>query len=345
MSWTEHHSRSENLAAEAEMASRTGDATRAEQLYRQAAEAEEAAFDNLTSAKLRTRGITCVSAVALWYKSHEYATAERTALTYLTISDLPSFAKVQLRELLHLIWTADVAQQSGVNFIRGDVLVSVKGGEVIYGGAPLDLIMRKVEGVQAIVSRAVEMLLQRPFRKRGQPEPDIQSVFRPWLFQAPAGSYQFAVRVQEPKQMSLWESDRPKVERVTATIFDILRASASDPENELRSVVDDDQYRLAFLSLSRNLAPTGKSFDLLEVRDASAPTSPVASFGMETRQEINAALRRAKPPRSVSTMDEPVTLHGVLRGVHLDEDWIELSTETPPSHVRVEEAGDALETM
>ncbi|MEK7407376.1 MAG: hypothetical protein AAB225_20055 [Acidobacteriota bacterium] len=346
MSWNERHSGSEKLAADAEIASRAGDASRAEELYRQAAVAEAEAFDDLAADKRRTRGITAVSAVALWYKGRDYVAAERLAHHYLANSEIPPFAQAQLRELLHVIWTAHAAEQSGVRFVRGDVLVSVKGGEVIHGGAPLDLIIRKVEGIQAVLFRTVEMLLERPFRRRGAPALDIQSLFRPWLFQAPAGSYQFAVRVQEPKQRDLWEADRPKVERVTATFFDVLRASASDPVGELAAVVQDTQYREAFLSLSRNLAPTGKTFDLLEVRDASAPAAPVASFAVDTRQQINAALRKAKPPRPLVGTDEPVTLQGILRGLHLDEDWLELATtETPPAHIRVEEAGDALDDV
>ena len=346
MSWNQHHSRSEKLAADAEVASRSGDARRAEELYRQAAAAEAEAFDHLAIDKLRTRGITAVSAVALWYKARDYVAAERLTHRYLAALELPPFAEAQLRELLHVIWTAHDAQQSGVRFVGGGVLVSVKGGEVIYGGAPLDLISSKVAGIQAVLFRTVEMLLERPFRKHGPPELDIQTMCRPWLFQAPAGSYQFAVRVQEPAQGELWEANRPKVERITAMFFDVLRASASDPEAELLAVVPDTQYREAFLSLSRSLAPTGKTFDLLEVRDASAPAALVASFAKETRQQINAALRKAKPPRPVVSTDEPVTLQGILRAVHLDQDWIEVATTAPPvAHIRVEEAGDALDDV
>ena len=102
MSWNQHHSRSEKLAANAEVASRSGDARRAEELYRQAASAEAEAFDDLAIGKLRTRGITAVSAVALSYKARDYVAAARLAHRYLAALELPPFAEVQLRELLHL---------------------------------------------------------------------------------------------------------------------------------------------------------------------------------------------------------------------------------------------------
>jgi len=70
VSWNHHHSLSERLAIEAAMASGTGDHTRAEDLYRRAAFEEAAALDALAGDRHRTRGITAISAVALWYKGH-----------------------------------------------------------------------------------------------------------------------------------------------------------------------------------------------------------------------------------------------------------------------------------
>lgn len=345
MSWDDHHSRSERLAGEGARAARSGHRAAAEVLYREAAEAESAALGALSPEKLRTRGVTAVSAVALWYKAHELLNAEHLAHRCLASGDLPGFAQSQIRELLTLIWTTQSAEATGVKFVPGDVLVSVKGGDVVYGGAPLDLIVKKVEAVQAVLLRTVEMLLGREFRRRGAPAADIQAMFKPWLFQAPAGSYQFAVRVQEPAQMELWESDRPKIDQITRTFLQILHASATDPDAALEAVVPDKQYRDAFLNLSRNLAPNGRSFDRLDVRDAGAPSVVVASFEVETRQGLNAALRRARPQRA-SDDEEVQTIRGTLRALHLDKDWLEVATTAaPPQHLKIEDAGDVLDDV
>lgn len=346
MSWDEHHSASERLAAEAERAARLGDRAAAEELYRQAAKAEAAALDDVGREKSRTRGVTAVSAVALWYKAHDLTRAERLAHRCLATGDLPGFAQSQIRELLSLIWTTESAEATGVRFVPGDVLVSVKGGDVVYGGAPLDLIVKKVEGVQAALLRTVEMLLGREFRRRGGPPTDIQSMFKPWLFQAPAGSYQFAVRVQEPAQMELWESDRPKIDQITGTFLQILHASATDPDTQMEALVPNKQYRDAFLNLSRNLAPTGRSFERLDIRDAGAPAVVVASFEVETRQGLNAAIRRSTPPKIESPTESAETIRGTLRALHLDKDWLEVTTtDNPPQHLKIEEAGDVLDDV
>ncbi len=107
------------------------------------------------------------------------------------------------------------------------------------------------------------MLLKRPIRRRGGPPLEVLSMFRAWLIQVPAGSYQFAVRVEQPPQMDLWEQP-PEIGQITETFFTVLNAATADPERQLQNVVPDEGYRDVFLSLSRNLAPTGKSYEWVE---------------------------------------------------------------------------------
>lgn len=346
MTWSEYHSLSEQLASQAETVARRGGLRDAADLYRQAAQAELNALEAIAPERPKTLGVTAVSAVALWYKAGDYASAERIAHKYLG-ADLPQFAVQHLRDLLQVIWTADAAARAGIRFVPGDVLVSVKGGQVVYGGAPLHLIVRKVEEVQAVFYRTAEMLLGLPLRKRGGPTMEIQSVFTPWLFQAPAGSYQFAVRVQEPLQTDLFPNARPQVEQVAAKFLSIVRASATDPEASLAEIVPDPDYRVAFLKLARNLAPTGKAFEQLDIRDASVPAARSISFATGSRDGINAALRKERPVTPREVKGTLRSLHGILRAVHLDRDWIELALLDPPQgeHVTVHDAGDALDDV
>ncbi len=62
MTWLEQHRESERFAADAEMAERRGSREEARRLYSQAAQAEERALDQLDPSKLRTYGISAVSA-------------------------------------------------------------------------------------------------------------------------------------------------------------------------------------------------------------------------------------------------------------------------------------------
>ena len=142
---------------------------------------------------------------------------------------------------------------ANANFLPGQVFVSVKGGEVVTGGVPLDLLVEKVQTIQSMFYRTVEFIRDMPLRTRGAPPKDIQEFCRPWLFQAAPGGYQFSVAIQEVKQMDLFREDQ-RPDLVAHQFLEILRATASEDPKVLEAIVPKAEYRTAFLKLSRNLA-------------------------------------------------------------------------------------------
>lgn len=329
MNWVELHSQSERLAIEAETERRAHNPARAMALYKRAAELERAALDQLDATKARTRGITAVSATALWFKAGEYAAAEQLAYAMLADSSIPDFAREDLRNLVQAIWTESSKRDAGITFLPGHVLVSVKGGEVITGGAPLDLIVDKVQTIQAIFYRTVEFLSGFAHRKAGVPPKELQDVCRPWLFQAAPGSYQFAVALQKPQQPDFFKEDIDP-ERIALHFLEIVSASSSESAEELTKLVPDDKYRGTFLKLTRNLAPTGKTFERIEFR-ASGEVRPV-SLGVAARANINRQLRSVVGPQATS-QEAAEELRGVLRAVHLDKDWLDVVVNGQSIHI------------
>jgi hypothetical protein len=91
MSWREYHIKSEQLAADAEFAARSGNAAQAITFYTQAAEVEMHAVSQLDISKKRTLSITVVSAVALWYKARKDEAAESLAYEWLAKGVLEPF--------------------------------------------------------------------------------------------------------------------------------------------------------------------------------------------------------------------------------------------------------------
>ena len=203
MSWIKSHSRSAEYASQAEEALRAGESDDAKNFYRLAAKEETGALEELDPKKTRTLGITVVSAASLWFKAGEFREVERIACKWLATDELPYFSISQLQAVLHAAWNEQIFRKLGIEFVKGDVLVSFGGGDIAAGAAPLELVHRKVNEIRNIFYRTIEMLLNLPFRKKGLPSTNIQGQFRPWLLQAPPGSYQFAVRIQKPAQMSL----------------------------------------------------------------------------------------------------------------------------------------------
>lgn len=329
MSWLEKHRESEQLAIEAEVASRSRDLVLATSLYRGAAEAEQRALEQVDVSKPRTLGITAVSAVALWFRAKEYVAAEQLAHAVLARGKIPDFARRELRNLVQAIWIESAKEEAGLSFVPGEVLVSVKGGDVITGGAPLDLIIDKVQIIQSLFYRTIELLKDMPLRRVGRPPPEIQNLCRPWLFQSIPGSYQFAVAVEKPGQLDFFAKDI-EPDQIANHFLQIINASSSKDSEGLEKLVPTIAYRNTFLKLTRNLAPTGKLFERIELRTVDNP-KPI-SLDSTAREQINQRLREAASSLG-SPLEIPEEVRGVLRAVHLDKDWLEIGVENALVHV------------
>jgi hypothetical protein len=340
MSWVDLHEESERLAAEAEMLTREAP-DRARGLYAKAATREVAALEELAPTKLRTAGITAVSAVALWFKAREFREAQRLAHRVMANSALPPFAVQQLQELLQAIWSEEVRQTAGLRFSEGVMLVSVSGGQSVTGGAPLDLVLSKVENIKALFFRTVEYLQHLPHRKRGVAPLEVQNVCRPWLFQAGPGSYQFAVAIEDVAQRNLFGPEIPSIDEIKDTFLSFLRASSYDPDVALAELVPDSEYRGTILKLTRSLAPTGKDFSVLTIKRGLLDSDPI-TLTEDSRKEISAVIKR-QFTRPQESGEMPGELRGVLRAVHLDEDWLEVIVDGQP--IRVVEVVEAVDDL
>jgi hypothetical protein len=113
MSWASLHRESEESAVAAHEALRRGERARARELFAQAATAEMRAFESTGPDKLRTLGVTGVSAVALWYKAGQLDEAEQFAHRAAAQVGMPAFAMAELRELLQAIWNERAQQEAG----------------------------------------------------------------------------------------------------------------------------------------------------------------------------------------------------------------------------------------
>lgn len=322
MTWSKYHKESQKLAIEAEFALANGKQEEALKLYRNAAEFEEKSLNELDDSKIRTKGITVVSAVALWYKAEEFTRAEQLAYSNLGDSSLIDFARDELRNLVQVIWTEVVKREAQVKFLPGQVTVSLSGGEVVTGGAPLDLIVEKVQSIQAIFYRTIEMIKSIPHRRTGPPRRDIQNACRPWIFQAVPSSYQFSVAVQRPSQMDFFAEDvNPR--EITDKFMKILTASISDASSEIENLVPDEDYRITFQKLIRNLSPAkeGKAFSKIKLRSPDIP-NPVV-LDVDSRFKINKHIKEISD-QTPEVIEKHEELQGTLRAVHLDKDWIEI---------------------
>ena len=341
MTWLDLHKESEKLADQAHDSKRRGQLERAKDFFVRAAKEEEHAFGSLNENQPRTLGIVAVSATALYFKGGELKLAEEFAHRAMSAPYLPPFAHAELREMLQSIWNEIAQTEAGVKFVPGQVVVSVRGGEVVTGGAPLDLILNRVQIIQSLFYRTVEFLKNYPLREKGLPTKDIQEKFKPWIFQTVPGSYQFIVAIQKPVQDDFFGTDDPEPELLTEKFLEILRASTEEEPAAMRTIIPDERYRKVFLKLTRNLAPTGKSFESMQIRSTKERTG--VTLSSESRRQINLHLK--VPFVGVANTDEvEIVVKGLLRALDLERDWLEV-TEISGNHIRVSQVGEAVDDL
>ena len=322
MSWAIHHSQSEELASQAEAALKKGNRDRAIEIYRLSAKEEERALDALDPNKIRTLGITVVSAASLWFKANELKQVERVACRWIAADLLPDFAVVQLQEALQTTWHKRDFQQSGIEFMRGQVTVSLSGGEVSRGAAQLELVHKQANKIRNFFYCIIEMTLNRPFRKRGLPSADIRKHFRPWLLQAAPGSYQFAVRFQRLGQLSSFPEVSPGIEEITQKFMQIVHTAIQESREELEQIIPDAAYRSGFLRMSRDLAPTGKTFNKLEITSTTDSDAFPIVLLPESRKALNNMLRREREDVDIATQEKQIIglpPHVPRRGIGMED--------------------------
>ena len=316
---------------------RLGNREDARALYASAAVSEEQALEELDLSKARTYGITAVSAASLYFKADQLDSAERIAIASVAFDQLPAFARRQLQHIMQVIWAERERQTSDLRFAPGQVMVSVSGDHVVAGGAPLHPILDKVKTIELMYCRIAEFLSDIAFRTGGALSKGIRENYRPWLFQAPPGSYQFAVAIQQGENADMFVSPG---EVVADFFFKVLRLGSNGSDEEFSEAVPDARYRKTFLKLARNLAPSGKAFDALEVR--SADDSQSVKLDQEVRKRLGERIRGLEEP-SVNIAAHRQVHIGVLRAIHLDKDWLEVAAEE--GHIKVVGVGEEVDDV
>ncbi len=327
MDWLTHHRRSEELAARAHEHARRGEKSQAEAFFLEAAEAEQAAVELVDEGKPRTLGITAVSAVSLWYKAKAFERAAALAHQCLARTVITGAAREQLDDLLLTLYNERDKQRMSGQFLPGSVTVAVKGGDVLRGAAPLELIVERVKTLQAIFVRVIEWQAKKPLRRRGGPTRDISSAFEPWLIQEAPGSFQFSVAVKVNGQLDMFSPDQLEAADIGRKFLDVVTTIATDGTGDAsKELVPEDDYRGTFRKLIRNLTPTGGSFESMVI-SSKERSDTVVALDDTTRPLLANVLKAEQAKADTAAGEAPIELCGVLRALDLDKDWLKVEIE------------------
>jgi hypothetical protein len=318
------HKRVEGLMSEAELLEAAGFKEQARALYFEAAQSESLAFDLVPTDRVRTRGILAVGVVALYRRADAIAESVRYAHLYLSRTDLPDFALVQLEDALLEIQRERHARASNKTLGRHSLDIVFDGGDARFGIAPLDAFMLKLQQFERYIMRVGEWVANKPFRDRGPVSPDVERLCHLQVTAPIAGSFRFSLRIESPLQLELFVDDSTNhitADTIASASYSVLDSVANDSTEQLAQRIENQQYRIAFLKLVRNLVPDGKDLGTMEVQHTTQYGRSTATLTRQVRHDIDEYLTRGRrratgPPETIR--------RGVLRALDLDKRFIVL---------------------
>lgn len=337
----ESHRQAEELAAEAAAAAEQGRRSTALELYSTAAVFERTAFEKTPADKKRTRSILAVSVVSLLYKARRYEDAELEIFARLASRQLLPWAELQLRELLEVVTDERLIEAKLRRQYTGEsVTLSLRGGDIGAGTGPLDLVLEKAAGFRNLFYRVAEYVGDYPLRLRGGPPKELLDLLQIRTTQPSLGSYQLEIKLTESAQLELLDKPSVRSPDVSDKLFSFLQALNAGSRERVEAIVPDPGYRKALLDLTRSVAPTGKRIKEIGLyRGKGEETESV--YLTTTLQE---RVREVLPPKPKVSAEGYQELRGVLRAVHLDQNWLEMTTPNG-QHEKCDTMADMLDDV
>jgi hypothetical protein len=318
----EKHKESVELASAGANALAEGKSKEAFHFYARAAQLEEEALKAIPSDKTRTRSILSVSLAALLYKSQQFEKAEITIFRMLGTETLQEWANRQLRELLQVVSDERVlATELQSRYSEESITVSLRGGEIGTGTGPLDLILEKASGFRSLLYRFAELIGNYPIRRSGNPPKELVDLIQARATEPMPGSYQLKIRLTEPIQPGLFQPSPVQPRDLSNVMFQFFdHLMVGDPQG-LEELVPQPDYRKALLQLTRNVIPRGKRIKEIGLH-RTHDQKPESVYLTEA---LSPRISEVIPKTPKGAEDEELERCGVLRALHLDKNWLELT--------------------
>ncbi|MGD0283427.1 MAG: hypothetical protein ABSB95_13815 [Dissulfurispiraceae bacterium] len=341
MMLNDKHREAEDLSAAAAIARAQGRREEAVELYSRAAKAEEAALSEVSRDKARTRSILSLSLASFLYKAELLDAAEIKIFQLLGDGSLEEWADRQLRELLQVVSDEKMLVMALRRRYSGETItVALRGGEIGQGTGPLDLILEKAAGFQSLLYRFAEWVGKYPLRLRGNPPKDLMEFIQARASEPALGSYRIEIRLTEPLQMEMFESSRVQPQAVSDIMFEFFTKLTEGPPEKLEELVPQSDYRKAFLQLTRNLTPAGRR--LKEIGIYRQHQSKIQSVFLT--DALPRKIQEAFPRKEKDSQEPRIKLNGVLRALHLDKNWLEI-TRKDGERIRCDTVHDMLDDV
>ena len=243
------HHKAVDLSAFALMEQMRGNAERSAELFEQALENELAAIEELKEPVEPTYSVLHRSAGWMAFHCRKFRIAEKLAARALSHDPHPEIAE-ELRDLLEQINFGRHLKLKGVTLAANDIQLSLSGSEVGLGVIRASEFIDRISYSSKLVHRIIERRNNRPFRERGRPSSNIESLYQSYLSIPRAASYavtlSFSTSSHQPSLPGI--SD---IAEVVDEFMELMELLNSANVSEIQGRIPDPAYLRNFLGLAK----------------------------------------------------------------------------------------------
>jgi hypothetical protein len=252
------------------------------------------------------RSILLRSAASLALGCNLLQDAEKLICTALSGTPPDEIAE-ELRDLLEQVNFQRHLALRGITLQSDEIQMSIAGGAVGYGIAPIQAFVERVQKTEALLYRTAERKQQKPYRDRGPRDKSLREGFELYMSAPRPGSLAVTFKVGESEQLNLFGPSM--AEEVIDELVECLKLFTHKEETQLKERIKEEAYFRNFVGLAQGIAPDGRGVRMVGFTTISR--GRLNRVALEPKRD---APREEAPSAEVRTAhDDTVEVSGILR--------------------------------
>ena len=327
------HRQAMEYLAQADMAQLKSNKTSARTLLKKSLELEEQAA-NFYMYRFEiepTRSQLYKGAAIIAIRLKDWRRAEKL-VSFALAGDPPPHNAEALRNILEDIHFTRHILDTNVQLSDDEIDITVAGEAIGYGIADKDEVFRRVEALQNLFVRAAERRREIPFRRRGQPSPEVTKDVQ--LFLATPRAASFGVKIKLGSDQGKLPGMSESASLVQDTL-NALQAFSSNQTKELEVAIPEASYLQNFVTVARELLPDGRKVKAVHLSSDQNEERKTVSLTRRRRDKSEFEPKQLEGERRQE--NSTVILIGEIRAMDSreEDEYVTVLTSNGPEKLHV----------
>lgn len=204
-----------------------------------------------------TRSKLFASCATMAYQLSDYRESEK--MVAFALSGNPHFDVLEeLRDLFDKVNFYRHLTTHGIELSDNEFRFTLgSGNEIMKGFARGDEVKSRIDGIEAIFSRTVQRMNNKPYQSKGRVSDEEAKISQLYYATPQAASFAITFKVPKPKQTLLFEDSN--TEKYVDEMIECIDLVNQGKIKELREKIPDVSYFQSFIINTRKIAPDGSN--------------------------------------------------------------------------------------